>query len=196
METKIKVCLDEVIQSVYTAKCAQEMWWVLCGEKTRHQYFGTMNIYIDCFRTLIGSTFDASIIALCKALDKTKNTHNIYKLFAHLKTSSKFNAKDVKEYEIRLQVHTETIEGIKILRDKKVSHSATNLSYNVFEKASITPDQWKHLIDELIAIISDIHYALDKQVLDGLYSSEAAKELEKILQNLTDFHANKVQNFA
>lgn len=188
-EDKIRIHLDEIRQSLHTAKCGFEMWWVLCGEETRPIYVKLMNVYNQCFRAFIGTTFDSAIIALYKVLESGNKTSNINKLLKILEKSSEFDSSELENYRTKLKKHSEIIKGIKVLRNNVVGHSSDKLLYEeVYKRADIKPNLVRQLINELIDIICDIYLKCYRTHYKALFESAAAEELEEMLQNLMLFH--------
>jgi hypothetical protein len=186
---RIEDYLDELCQVLFAAKRYYEMWWVLCGD-SRPKNVDVMNQYIDCSRGLIGATFDAGMVALCKAIDTRSGTNNIYKIFERLESSNKFTAADIQSYKTRLNAYSSTIKGIKIIRGNAIGHISETLPYfEAFNKADIKIDMWKSLLNELIEIVCDIYLQQARVHHRGWFNNKAATQLDGMFDDLKKFHA-------
>lgn len=183
---KIAHCLEAVCNSLYAAKRYNELWWVLRGENTRPKYVNIMNRYNFLFRSLIGATFDAAIVALYTILEKRKDSYHIHRLFDLLKEQGI----DTDLWKNKLEKCKKSVKGIIILRNNYVGHKS--LSYKeAFKEAGIKPDEWNNLIKDLVNITSEVHYFLYKIDYLNFFADKSAKELEEMYQDLMKYHTYK-----
>jgi hypothetical protein len=140
--------LEVAAQLIKRARIFYDIWWFYEGADTRPALLDTMDEYSEFFRFDSHAHFVAFVVYLAGLLETRSDTVNLRALLQEAKDSGVVAPDEIAKAEAALSWACGLVPKVAILRNNLFSHRSAKLSYKeVFEKASITPNQLRDLTD-------------------------------------------------
>lgn len=125
-----------------------DIWWVYKSKEHRPKYVSTMNRYLGFFDTSIHAHFVAMLIALYPLFETRKDTFNVPIVLKILEKEGRLAGQRKVKVEMYYAEAMPIWRKVSVLRNEAFAHRSKSLTIaQIFEKASIKPDELKHLID-------------------------------------------------
>jgi len=157
MADEIKKNVQELQHAVTVAGLNYEIWWVYKEKESRKRFVATLNTYPLFFQTSIHAHFVAMIVSLYRLYETRKDTVNLPQLLRLLRDHGTIPIQDIKRMESEVKQMKPLWTKVSVLRNNIFGHKSNVLDYDgVWKKASVTPNQFKKLIDESKRILNEI----------------------------------------
>ena len=137
--------------------------------------------YLDFFLTVIEGVHEMMFLSVGKIFDKNRS-ESLDRLLANLKES---NEKDLAhQIELVFEQNKDTIGKIKMVRDKSVAHNDPMPSSKVFEKAGVTYNEIRALIDSTCCALNKVaeETAFPNRISKGARYEDATLSLLEFLR--------------
>jgi hypothetical protein len=134
-----------------------EIWWVYKEKNSRTRFVDVLNDYPLYFQTSLHAHFVAMIISLYRLYEIRKDTMNLPQLVRLLKKHRTLSTQEIKSMEADINSMKPLRLKVSILRNNMVGHRSNKLDDDdIWKKASVTPNQFKKLIDDSKGILNRI----------------------------------------
>lgn len=168
-------------ETATVARLNFEIWWVYKSEDTRPKYVGSMNRYLGFFQASIHAHFVAIVIALYRLYEKRSNTINLDRLLKALPAETR--GKLPPDCNGRIARATDIWKKVSIVRNNCFGHLNGEASVSQsFERASLTPNEMRELMDLTEGILNDLTQVWNGSVLD--YDLNARDDTVQLLDDL------------
>ena len=175
--------IHELRQAVSWATLNYEIWWVYKSEETRPRYVDTMNRYNMFFRVSIHAHFVALLMALYRIYETRRDTYNLPTCLKLLRKQEVLESAHLDELDGLYQDAKPLWVKVSFLRNEVFGHRALNLDIgDVFEKAAITPNELKTLIEKTEALMNGFSHAVDNSV--HAFNTGAREDTIRLLEDL------------
>lgn len=159
VDAKIMRFIDELRHTVVTADLNYQIWWVYKEQASRARFVKTMNRYSPFFQTGIHAHYVAYLVAIYRLHEKRRDTVNIPRFVDMIEKTRLLKPGVIVTARLLLTQAKPIWKKVGILRNEAFAHrSETKDVGEVFDKASVTPDQLVQLNQ------------LSKKILNGLTS--------------------------
>ena len=149
--------VKELQHAIVVAELNYDIWWVYKEKNSRTRFVDVMNDYPLYFQTSLHAHFVAMIISLYRLCETRKDTMNLPQLVRLLKKDSTLSTQEIKSMESDINSMKPLWQKVFILRNNIFGHRSNKLDDDdVWEKASVTPNQFKKLIDDSKRILNSI----------------------------------------
>jgi hypothetical protein len=176
--------LNRVKDALVAASEHYNIWWIYKNEDDRPKYVNVMNRYLGFFRTSISAQFTALLLTLSKALEKgTDSNISLHVLVKSAEKNNLIELSALQEIKNELNSLDGLFEKVRTLRNKHFAHLQNNLNAReVFNRAGISPNDLKKLIDLSIDILKSIYYAYNRG--DFVFDYGAKNDTYSLLNDL------------
>ncbi len=165
MDSDIEVYVEELRRTTTVAWLNYEIWWVYKEKDTRKEYLSTMNMYGAFFQTAIHAHFVALLLELYRLYETRKDSYNISAFLKLLKSRKAVSPSTAEELEVTYAKAKPLWLKVSILRNKAYGHRAKALTVSeVFEEASVKPDELRHLVELTRTLLNTATHALEGSV--------------------------------
>lgn len=193
MRGEIQKYVHDLQHAVTVAGLNYEIWWTYKEKESRKKYFDAMNEYTIFFQTSIHAHFVALLIALYRLYESRTDTVNIPGLIKLLHKYADI-PKTTLEYTDKLykEAHPLWVK-VSVLRNEAFGHRSNKFSVSeVFDKAKVTPDKLRELIEKTKELLNEITHEWDKSIHAFNYgATEDTVRLLEDLGELREIRANK-----
>lgn len=188
---RIDFYVQELRNMVLSTYFNYDIWWVYKEKNEREHYIDILNRYLLFFKTSIHAHFVSIVVALYMLLEPREDTINILGLVKILKENDKLKNDSLVRIEKEIEQIKPLWGKIAILRSSIFAHRKNEYSVKeLFDRAKITPDEIKKLIETLGSILNGITQDLNNNTY-YFHFSNAADNLRELLDHLKE-SGNKV----
>lgn len=186
--------IDGLCHTTVLAILNFDVWWCFKEEASRKKYVDTMNGYAMFFKTSIHAHFVALLVALYRLYETRPDTINIPELLKRLEACGSFEQDAIAEARRLFDERARPLwVKVSILRNEGYAHLSKDYSYlEIFQKADITPDELKDLIDKTKELMSVITSAWDRSIF-GFSGASATEDTIRMLEDLKQFHDDQAR---
>lgn len=147
----------ELQHAIKVAKLNYEIWWVYKEKNSHTRFVDVLNDYPLYFQTSLHAHFVAMIISLYRLYETRKDTMNLPQLVRLLKKDSTLSIQEIKSMESDINSMKPLWQKVSMLRNNMFAHTSNKLDDDdVWKKASVTPNQFKKLINNSEGIVNRI----------------------------------------
>ncbi len=152
--------LNDLLESINAAKAHYQIWWVISNE-ARPNFAQTMNQFADFFIVTLDAHFNSMVLNLTHLFDQGADSSTLLNYLN--KDQATFSPNELKTLKDRVKSLFLVAEPIcKMIRNKAVAHKDAKLSEKeIFQNASITPNQIHDLIFSCANLIDDLRQRKD-----------------------------------
>lgn len=180
---KPEAYIHELLQAVSWAGLNHEIWWVYKSAETRPRFVETINRYNLFFRTSIHAHFVALLMPLYRIYETREDTYNFPECLRLLRDRGMLEIEKIEELERVWQEIKPLWVKVSILRNEVFGHRSLNLDISgAFEKAAVTPDELKVLIEKTGSLIDKLSLAVDQSV--HAFNTGAREDTIRLLEDL------------
>ncbi|MHC5062068.1 MAG: AbiU2 domain-containing protein [Planctomycetota bacterium] len=155
--------LKRVSDAIIAAKNHYEIYYVLTSSKYRPKYATVLNAYLGFFSASISAQFTAMLLCMSKILDKNlRNGKSLYSLINDAEKKQIINASALNQAKEDLSKATSLYEKLQILRNNQFAHLGNLDSSSAFQKAELSLNDSKQVIEISKKVFSDISYAYNR----------------------------------
>lgn len=177
--------LNDLLESINAAKAHYQIWWVISNE-ARPNFVPAMNQFADFFIATLDAHFNSMIVNLTHLFDKNNDSSTLQNYLQKDKAS--FHSGELIILNDKVQSLSLVAEPIrKMIRSKAVAHKDARLSEKeIFQNASITPNQIRDLIFSCASLIDDLRQR--KGWPNGVFQDQRfAKSTLNVIQCLDSY---------
>lgn len=183
MATAHDETLKELQQAAIAAGLHHEIWWVFRGKDTRPKYIDVINRFVSYFRASISAHFIAMLVALYRLYETRKDTHNIPILLDRLEADRSLAKADIDLLRARYASAKPIWIKVAILRNEVFGHRAMDTDVDkAFEKADVTPDELKELVDTTKSLLNELTLKLSDST--HAFNLSATRDTTNLLEAL------------
>ena len=183
MKDEARKYIKALANTMTSASLHFDIWWVYKEKDSRAKYVDTLNEYLNFFKTSLQAHFLSVVVELYKLFETRKDTINFPRLIRLLKENNLLDPNILKKVEAEKRAMKDLWKKIAILRSELFAHTSIDLSYReAFEKAEITPNNIKELIEKGKGLLNQISEGLDKNTY--LFDLEATEDTVRALEDL------------
>lgn len=180
---EIEKNIRELRHAIEVAGLNYDIWWVYKEKNSRMRFVDVMNDYLLYFQTSIHAHFVAMIISLYRLYETREDTITLPQLVRLLKKNSTFSTQEIKSIESDIKRLNPLWQKVATLRNNMFGHRSNKLdSDDVWKKASVTPNQFKKLIDESKGILNRITHLWDRS--SHAFNLSATHDAVQLLEDL------------
>jgi hypothetical protein len=155
--TEIEKIIRELQHAIKVAKLNYEIWWVYKEKNSHMRFVDVLKKYPRYFETSLHAHFVAMIISLYRLYEPRKDTMNLPQLVRLLKKHSALSTQEIRSMESDINSIKPLWQKVCILRNNMFGHRSSKLDDDdVWKKASVTPNQFRRLIDDSKGILNRI----------------------------------------
>jgi len=191
MKDKILQNVKELQNALTIAGLNYEIWWTYKEKERRKRFINTLNAYPLFFQTSIHAHFVAMIIALYKLFETRKDTVNFLQLIKLFKNEGSFSQEDFQKFESEIKQIKPLWIKVSILRNKLFGHKSNALeNKNIWEKANVTPDEFKTLIEDSKRILNEMTSTWNRS--SHVFNLSATKNTMDLLKDLKNYNEKRL----
>jgi hypothetical protein len=189
MKDEAEKYITALANTIESASLHFDIWWVYKEQESRLKYVDTLNNYLNFFQTSLQAHFISIVIELYKIFETRKETINFSRLIKLIARDNLLEPDTLSKIQANKKVIKDLWRKIAILRSELFAHISIDLSYNeIFQKADITPNQLKDLIEKSKNLLNQILESLDKNTYS--FELEATEDTVRVLENLKHIKKN------
>lgn len=182
--------IDELRHAVLVTSLNYDVWWAFKSKENRERYTDTMNRYVSFFTTGINAHFVALLIPLYRLYENKDDTYNIPNLLDYLRQDGRLPLDVIVKLDGLKARAAPLWKKVKILRNRAFGHrSRAHTTEELFQEASITPDNIKELIDISKEFLNEISHLWQHDT--HVFNADAAKDTTRLLSDLKKFNSAK-----
>ena len=175
--------LDELVQSMMTARANYDIWWIYKNDTDRQKYINALNEFPEFFRVGIHAHFVAMIMALYKLYDKRADVISIPTLLTEAAKHSWIPSQLISSITLKIDEIEVIFKKLKTLRHKLFAHRDKNIDYKqLFADVAITYDEIRLFIDHTLCILNKLLY--NKRRTNIEFPTFAVEDTYKLLETL------------
>lgn len=183
MNENIQNTIKKLQHAIIIARLNYEIWWTYKEKESRKRYVNTLNTYPLFFQTSLHAHFVAMIASLYRLYEVRKDTINLPQLLKVLKNENQIKNSEIKTFELEIKTIKPLWVKVSVLRNKMFGHRSNALNDNaIWKEASVTPDQFKQLIEESERILNAMTSALNRS--SHLFNLSSKKDVVHLLEDL------------
>lgn len=187
---EIEKNVRELQRAIVTAQLSYEIWWVYKEKDSRARFTDVLNDYPLYFRMSIHAHFVAMIIALYRLYETRKDTFNLQQLIRLLKKQNKLTIEEIKNIESNINSAKLLWQKVSLLRNNIFAHQSSKFDGDeIWERANVTPNEFKELIDETKAVLNIITHLWDRR--GHAFNLSATHDVVKLLEDLKRLNAHR-----
>ena len=146
--------IERLFNSVRRARLHLDIWYVFKNQGDRTKYTDVMNDYEWFFRPSLGAHFNAMVMEIGTLLDSRRKCVSIYKVVREMRKRSKFTKEAEMKLREKLKIVKPLLDKVLKIRHNVIAHmSAETDPYSAFEKASISANMFRNLINTIGEIL-------------------------------------------
>ena len=182
---ELRQALQRVREEASAARAFFHTWNALNLARGEARFRATMNDYrhVDFFINSMEGSFKLFFLSLGKIFDERSDTAGLQLLAKKLIDAG--HADFAQEIADIISDHNRTITKVRLVRNKSIAHNDLAYTSEIFERASITPNQVEALIDTLCGTLNGVGESLGfpNKISDGERSERAVQHLLKTLHD-------------
>lgn len=187
MPTDLTQHIEALRHGAKLASLNYDIWWVYKSKSSRPLYTETMNRYLGFFDTSLHAHFVALLVALYPLYETRRDTINIPRLLRIIEKEKVVSSKELAQACQMYETSKPLWIKVGILRNEAFGHRSDSLTIEqIFNKAGITPNELKELIELTKKLINRIGRALDGSV--HAFNLGATKATLDVLKDLKAYH--------
>jgi hypothetical protein len=180
---EIEKNVRELQHAIRVAKLNYEIWWVYKEKNSRKRFEAVLNDYPLYFETSLHAHFVAMIISLYRLYEIRKGTINLPQLLRLLRKHSTISDQEIKSMESDINNVKPLWKKVSILRNNLFGHRSSKLADDdVWIKASVTPNQFKKLVDDSKGLLNRMTRLWDKR--SHAFNLSATSDTVRLLEDL------------
>jgi len=180
---EIEKIIRELQHAIKVAKLNHEIWWVYKEKSSHMRFVDVLKKYPRYFETSLHAHFVAMIISLYRLYEPRKDTMNLPQLGRLLKKHSTLSTQEIRTMESDIKSIKPLCQKVSIFRNNIFAHRSNKLDDdNVWKKASVTPSQFKKLIDDSKVILNKITRLWDRS--SHAFNLSASHDAVRLLEDL------------
>jgi len=188
---EIEKNVRELQHAIVVAKLNYEIWWVYKEKNSRKRFVDILNDYPLYFQTSLHAHFVAMIISLYRLYETRKDTMNLPQLVRLLRKHNTLSIQEIKSMESDIKSMRPLWQKVSILRNNMFAHRSNKLDDDdVWKKASVTPNQFKKLIDDSEGILNRITHVWARS--SHAFNLSATHDAERLLEDLKRLKEKKL----
>jgi hypothetical protein len=188
---EIEKNVRELQHAIVVAELNYEIWWVCKEKNSRTRFVDVLNYYPLYFQVSLHAHFVAMIISLYRLYETRKDTMNLPQLVRLLKKHSSLSTQEIKSMELDINSVKPLWQKVSILRNNMFGHRSNKLDDDdVWKKASVTPNQFKKLIDDSKRILNRITRLWARS--SHAFNLSATHDAERLLEDLKKLNEKKL----
>ena len=184
-EIELRQALQRIREEASAARAFFHTWNALNVARGDSGLRTAMNDYrhVDFFINSMEGSFRLFFLSLGKIFDKSSNTVSLQLLAKKLRDAG--HADFAQEIANIISDHNSTITKIRLVRNKSIAHNDLASTNEIFESASITPNQVESLIDPLCVILNSVgeRVGFPDRISEGERNERAVQHLLKTLHD-------------
>ena len=159
MQIDILRHLESLWQGQLRAGMSLTVWWVYRNDTDAPRWVNTLNRFGEFFLPDIRAHLIVAVIALYYPYDRTKGTDNFKRTLRLARSRKLPDAVLLKAKEL-VEEAEPIAQKVGLLRNKRFAHLASGASSDeVFDRASLSPNEMMWLLDRNFAVINLIRDA-------------------------------------
>ncbi|NWG02155.1 MAG: hypothetical protein HXY44_04765 [Syntrophaceae bacterium] len=180
---EIEKNVRELQYAIIVAELNYEIWWVYKEKNSRKLFVAVLDDYPLYFKTSLHAHFVAMVISLYRLYEPRKDTINLPQLLSLLKKHSRISDQEIKSMESDINSMKPLWKKVSILRNNLFGHRSSKLvDDDVWEKASVTPNQFKKLIDDSKRLLNRMTRLWDRR--SHAFNLSATSDTLRLLEDL------------
>jgi hypothetical protein len=188
---EIEKNVRELQHAIVVAKLNYEIWWVYKEKNSRKRFVDVLNDYPLYFQMSLHAHFVAMIFSLYRLYETRKDTMNLPQLVRLLRKHSTLSIQEIKSMESDIKGMRPLWQKVSILRNSVFAHRSNKLDNNdIWKKASVTPNQFKKLIDDSEGILNRITHLWARS--SHAFNLSATSDAERLLEDLKRLNKKKL----
>ena len=188
MKDDISKNVEELQNTIKTAKLNYEIWWIYKNIETRKLYVDARKTYPLFFQISLHAHFVAMIVSIYRLYETRKDTINIPQLVKLLKNRNVIPNKDIININSDIKQIKPLWIKISVIRNKIFAHRSNELEYDkIIDEANIAYNQFKELIDESKSILNKITVLWNNS--SHAFNLMATKDTVRLLKDLKQLKA-------
>jgi len=157
MKKRIQQDIKELRNTLVIAGLNYEIWAFYKEKDNRNKFIDTLRIYKPFFEISLHAHFVAMIIAIYKLFETRSDTVNMHQLIELLKKEGVIPQRKIQKIESKIKEIKPLWVKVSILRNNLFGHRSNTLYFEeIWDKAEITQNKLKKLIDESKIILNEI----------------------------------------
>jgi hypothetical protein len=191
MADEIQKNVQELQHAITVAGLNYEIWWVYKEKESRKRFVDTLNAYPLFFQTSLHAHFVAMIVSLYRLYETRKDTINLPQLLRLLKKHGTISIQEIRKMESEITQMKPLWAKVAVLRNNMFGHRSSVLDYDgVWKKASVTPNQFKKLIDESKRILNEITTQWNRS--GHAFNLSATQDTVELLEDLKKLNEERL----
>jgi hypothetical protein len=191
MTNEIEKHVKELQHAIVVAKLNYEIWWVYKEKNSRKRFVDVLNNYPLYFQTSLHAHFVAMVIALYRLYETRKDTMNLPRLVKLLRKYSTLSIDEIKSMESDIGRIRPLWQKVSILRNDMFGHrSNKHDDDDVWKKTSVTPNQFKKLIDDSEDILNRVTHVWARRT--HAFNLSATGDAQRLLEDLKRLNERKL----
>lgn len=191
MDKKITQKVKELQNALTVAGLNYEIWWVYKEKESRKRYVNTLNNYPLFFQTSLHAHFVAMIVSLYRLYETRRDTINIPQLIKLFKDEGSIPPQEIKRLESEIRKMKPLWVKVSVLRNKMFGHRSNALDHDgVWKEASVTPNQFKSLIEDSKRILNEMTSLWNRS--GHAFNLSATKDVQDLLEDLKRLNEQKL----
>jgi hypothetical protein len=192
MVDEIQKNVKELQHAIIVARLNYEIWWVYKEKESRKRFVEILNDYPLFFQTSLHAHFVAMIVSLYRLYETREDTINLPQLLRLLKNHATIPNQEIKRMESEINQMKPLWAKVSVLRNKMFGHRSNALDYDgVWKQASVTPNQFKKLIDESKGILNEMTTQWNRS--GHAFNLSATQDTVQLLEDLKRLKALRCQ---
>ncbi len=183
MTDEIAKNVKELQNALTVAGLNYEIWWVYKEKESRKHFVDTLNDYPLFFQTSLHAHFVAMIVSIYRIFETRKDTINMPQLVKQLRKSNTIPTEDLKKIDSDIEKLKPLWIKVSVIRNKMFGHRTNTMDQDgIWEEANVTPNQFKHLIDDSKNILNDLTSLWNRS--GHAFNLSATKDTVDLLEDL------------
>ena len=183
MKQDIQKYIGELRDTAIDAQLNYEVWWTYEERESRQKYVDTMNHYTTFFWTSIHAHFLAMLVALYRLYETRPDTVNIPHFIKILEENACIPQVAISKVRQIYQEARPLWVKVSILRNEAFAHRSNEYNVSeVFQRAGVTPDELKDLVERTKKLLNEITHVWNRNV--DAFNLRAADDTTRLLEDL------------
>ncbi len=183
MEEVIQQHVKELQNALIIAGWNYEIWSLYKEKGSRKRFVDTLNAYPLFFQTSLHAHFVAMIVALYRLFETRSDTVNIPQLIELLEKQGSIPQKEIRRIQSEIRQIKPLWVKVSVLRNKLFGHRSNTLdNEDIWDEASVAPDELKELIDASQRILNEITSVWDRS--SHAFNLSATEDTLQLLEDL------------